>query len=82
MSLRAFHEQYGQKGTICRLFTVYGERENETHAIPALIAKAFVRMDPYEIWGSHPSNFFARLRSAARLITPTGFERSKRSFCG
>ncbi|MEW6300992.1 MAG: NAD-dependent epimerase/dehydratase family protein, partial [Thermodesulfobacteriota bacterium] len=24
----------------------------ETHAIIALIAKAYVRMDPYEIWGS------------------------------
>lgn len=29
----------------------YGERENETHAVIALIAKAFVEMDPYEIWG-------------------------------
>jgi len=52
MSLKAFHEQYGLKGSVCRLFTVYGERENETHAIPALIAKAFVNMDPYEVWGS------------------------------
>ena len=32
-------------------FTAYGERENETHAVIALIAKAFVEMDPYEIWG-------------------------------
>ena len=52
MSLQAFHQQYGLKGAVCRLFTVYGERENETHAIPALIAKAFVKMDPYEVWGS------------------------------
>jgi nucleoside-diphosphate-sugar epimerase len=51
MHLRAYRRQYGMKGAICRLFTVYGERENETHAVMALIAKAFVGMDPYEIWG-------------------------------
>jgi len=39
------------RSVACRLFTAYGERENETHAVIALIAKAFVRMDPYEIWG-------------------------------
>lgn len=51
MTLRAYHEQHGLKSVACRLFTVYGERENETHAVIALIAKAFVGMDPYEIWG-------------------------------
>ncbi len=51
MSLRAYYKQYGLKSVSCRLFTVYGERENETHAVIALIAKAFVKMDPYEIWG-------------------------------
>lgn len=51
MTLQAYHKQYGMKSVSCRLFTVYGERENETHAVIALIAKAFVRMDPYEIWG-------------------------------
>lgn len=51
MTLRAYWKQYGMKSVSCRLFTVYGERENETHAVIALIAKAFVRMDPYEIWG-------------------------------
>ena len=51
MSLRAYQKQYGLKSVSCRLFTVYGERENETHAVIALIAKALVKMDPYEIWG-------------------------------
>ena len=51
LSLRAYHKQYGLKSVSCRLFTVYGERENETHAVIALIAKAFVKMNPYEIWG-------------------------------
>ena len=51
MSLGAYQKQYGLKSVSCRLFTAYGERENETHAVIALVAKAFVRMDPYEIWG-------------------------------
>ncbi len=51
MTLRAYWKQHGLKSVSCRLFTAYGERENETHAVIALIAKAFVRMDPYEIWG-------------------------------
>lgn len=51
MTLSAYWKQYGMKSVSCRLFTAYGERENETHAVIALIAKAFVKMDPYEIWG-------------------------------
>jgi nucleoside-diphosphate-sugar epimerase len=51
MTLAAYLKQYGLKSVSCRFFTAYGERENETHAVIALIAKAFVRMDPYEIWG-------------------------------
>lgn len=51
MALMAYHKQHGLKSVSCRLFTAYGERENETHAVIALIAKALVRMDPYEIWG-------------------------------
>jgi nucleoside-diphosphate-sugar epimerase len=52
MALRAYHKQYGLKCVSCRYFTAYGERENETHAVIALIAKVFVGMDPYEIWGT------------------------------
>jgi UDP-glucose 4-epimerase len=52
MALRAYHRQYGMKTSAVRIFTAYGPRENETHAIIALIAKAFLRMDPYVIWGS------------------------------
>jgi UDP-glucose 4-epimerase len=51
MTLRAYWKQYGLKSVSCRLFTAYGERENESHAVIALIAKAFIGMDPYEIWG-------------------------------
>jgi len=52
MALRAYHRQYSLKTSSVRIFTAYGPRENETHAIIALIAKAFVRMDPYVIWGT------------------------------
>ncbi len=52
VQLNAFIKQYGIKGCILRFVTAYGPRENETHAIIALIYKAFERMDPYVIWGS------------------------------
>jgi UDP-glucose 4-epimerase len=52
MALKAYHRQYGMKTSSVRIFTAYGPRENETHAIIALIAKAFVRMDPFWIWGT------------------------------
>ncbi len=52
MALTAYHRQYGIKTSSVRIFTAYGPRENETHAIIALIAKAFVKQDPYEIWGT------------------------------
>jgi UDP-glucose 4-epimerase len=51
MGLKAYHKQYGMKTSAVRIFTAYGPRENETHAIIALIAKAFIKMDPYVIWG-------------------------------
>jgi UDP-glucose 4-epimerase len=51
-SLKAFIEQYNMKGSIARIFTAYGPRENETHAIIALIAKAYAKQDPFEIWGA------------------------------
>lgn len=52
MALNAYHRQYGMKTSAVRIFTAYGPRENETHAIIALIAKAFINMDPYVIWGT------------------------------
>jgi UDP-glucose 4-epimerase len=52
MTLRAYHRQHGMRSVACRIFTAYGERENETHAIIALIAKAYLRLDPYPIWGT------------------------------
>jgi nucleoside-diphosphate-sugar epimerase len=51
MQMISFMKQYGLKGCPVRFVTAYGPRENETHAIIALIYKALCKMDPYEIWG-------------------------------
>lgn len=51
VQLRAFHKQYGLKGASMRFVTAYGPRENETHAIIALIYKALNHQEPFEIWG-------------------------------
>ena len=50
-SLQAYQEQYDIDASIVRIFTAYGPRENETHAIIALMAKAYARQDPYQVWG-------------------------------
>jgi len=39
-------------GRSARIFTAYGERENESHAAIALIAKGLLKLDPYIIWGT------------------------------
>lgn len=59
LQLRAFNRQYGLDAIACRIFTAYGERENESHAVIALIAKALARLDPLPIWGdgSQTRNF-------------------------
>ncbi len=51
MQMISFMKQYGLKGCPVRFVTAYGPRENETHAIIALIYKALCKMDPFEIWG-------------------------------
>lgn len=76
-ALQAFHEQYDIDASAVRIFTAYGPRENETHAIIALIAKAFARQDPFEIWGdgeqtrnfTYVKDITRALRLAAENIT-------------
>lgn len=50
-SLQAYRKQYGIDASSVRIFTAYGPRENETHAIIALMAKALARQNPFRIWG-------------------------------
>jgi nucleoside-diphosphate-sugar epimerase len=51
MTLRSYYKDFGFKGASCRFFTVYGERGVENHAVIAMIARAFVRQNPFEVWG-------------------------------
>jgi UDP-glucose 4-epimerase len=52
MALRAYHKEHGMKTSAVRIFSAYGPRENETHAVISLIARAFIRADPFVIWGT------------------------------
>lgn len=51
MTLQAYHKDFGFKSASCRFFTVYGERGVENHAVIAMIARAFVKQNPFEVWG-------------------------------
>lgn len=52
MTLQAYHRETGMKSACCRYFTVYGDRGHENHAVIAMIARAFVKQDPYVVWGT------------------------------
>lgn len=52
MTLKAYYDEYGLKTASCRFFTVYGPRGKEDHAVIAMIAKAFVGQNPFEVWGN------------------------------
>ena len=77
MALKGYNKQFGTKGVSCRLFTVYGPRENESHAIIAFIAKAMIQQNPYEVWGSgqqdrnftYVTDIVAGLKLACERIT-------------
>jgi len=51
LTLRAYCQECGLKGASCRYFTVYGPRGVENHAVIAMIARAFVKQDPFIVWG-------------------------------
>jgi len=51
LTLQAYHCEYGMSTASCRYFTVYGPGGVENHAVIAMIARAFVGQDPFEVWG-------------------------------
>jgi nucleoside-diphosphate-sugar epimerase len=51
MTLKAYHKDYGMKSASLRYFTVYGPLGKEDHAVIAMIGRAFLKKDPFEIWG-------------------------------
>jgi nucleoside-diphosphate-sugar epimerase len=50
-TLQAYAREHGMKAASCRYFTVYGPRGVENHAVIAMIARAFIKQDPFEVWG-------------------------------
>jgi len=52
LTLRALHEERDMNTASVRYFTVYGPRGVENHAVIAMIARAFLRQDPFLVWGT------------------------------
>jgi nucleoside-diphosphate-sugar epimerase len=52
MTLNAYYRDWGMKSVSLRYFTVYGERGHENHAVIAMIARAFIKQDPFVVWGN------------------------------
>jgi nucleoside-diphosphate-sugar epimerase len=50
-TLKAYAKEHGIATASCRYFTVYGPRGVENHAVIAMIARAFLKQNPFEIWG-------------------------------
>jgi len=50
-TLKAYTKEHGIGTASCRYFTVYGPRGVENHAVIAMIARAFLGQNPFEIWG-------------------------------
>jgi nucleoside-diphosphate-sugar epimerase len=50
-TLKAYAKEHGIGTASCRYFTVYGPRGVENHAVIAMIARAFLKQNPFEIWG-------------------------------
>jgi nucleoside-diphosphate-sugar epimerase len=51
MTLQAYHREHKLGAASLRYFTVYGPRGVENHAVIAMIARAFVKQDPFDVWG-------------------------------
>ncbi len=76
MTLRAYNNDWGLNSVSCRYFTVYGNRGHENHAVIAMIARAFVKQEPFVVWGNgeqvrnwtHVSDIVAGTMLAAEKI--------------
>lgn len=51
LSLKAFCEASMIEGSSLRYFTAYGPRAKEDHAVMAMMARALIRQNPFQIWG-------------------------------
>ncbi len=50
--LAAYAKEYGFRAVSCRYFTAYGPRATESHAVMAMIARAFIGQAPFHVWGT------------------------------
>lgn len=67
--LRARCEEFGMKGSIVKLPSTYGPGQSETHPVMALIAKAFVHQEPYEMPDDGMQHSFAYVQDIAECMT-------------
>jgi len=51
LTLQAYHREHKMGAASLRYFTVYGPRGVENHAVIAMIARGYIKQDPFEIWG-------------------------------
>ncbi len=51
MTLKSYCDEGSLQGVSCRYFTVYGPRGKEDHAVIAMMARALMKQDPFEVWG-------------------------------
>jgi nucleoside-diphosphate-sugar epimerase len=51
LTLQAYHREFKLAAASCRYFTVYGPRGVENHAVMAMIARAFIGVGQFEVWG-------------------------------
>lgn len=75
------HIQSGKStARAARIFTAYGERENESHAAIALIAKSLLEIDPFPIWGNgeQTRNFTYVTDTVAGLLLTNMYKTSEK----
>jgi nucleoside-diphosphate-sugar epimerase len=51
LTLQAYYREHKLAAASLRYFTVYGPRGVENHAVIAMIARGFIKQDPFEVWG-------------------------------
>lgn len=51
-TLKHYAQQGLLKAASCRYFTVYGPRGKEDHAVIAMIARALIKQNPFDVWGT------------------------------
>lgn len=50
--LQAYYREGRLQSAVLRYFTAYGPRCPESHAVMAMIARAYIDQDPFEVWGT------------------------------